>query len=829
MWSAITSRLRRRGPTLESIGQDVRYALRGLRRNPAFTTIAIASLALGIGANSTIFGIIDAMLLRAPAHVRDVDRIQRLYFDMPNPSGGTELWAPQGYRTYAALRDRVHGLEGIGAIWEMQVSSGRGADARLLNAAAVTPSLLNMLGLRPALGRFFAADEERDEDKHVAVVSYGAWRSLYASDSAVLGRRIDVEGLPYTIIGVLPDGFTGFDDADLWLPLGIATRMLNPSILDPASSGYWLRIIVKRKAGVATAQVERDATSVYHDVYRSEPRDYEAVAKSKAVLGPLVEDRGPARGPEARVAMWVAAVSVLVLLVACANVANLLLLRGLTRARDTALRVSLGVTRSRLARHALIEGLLLAIAGTLCAMIVARWTGSALRASLLPDANSASVIDVHIIAYMAVVAILTGVLASVGPALVTSRHDLGRLVNATRSSAGPDRLRLQRILIGSQVALTMLLVVGAGLFIVSFRNVRAIDLGIDVDHMLYVHLPRTADDKLDHNSTAKTLATYQGMLDRVRRVPGVLHATLTAGEPFATGWAIGIQRRGVPEAVPGSPVPFARAVGADYFATMGTALRRGRYFTAADHSPAARVAIIDEATAHAYWPNEDPLDPCVYFGEHVCTQIVGVVSNTVLWQVTGEKGKVVYFPIESADRNVSMIEVRARDDPAPLIPIVRQAIVSQSPNMPWVDIRPLSRVYKTQLTSWRLGASMFTAFGLLALGLAAVGLYGLLSYMVAQRTHEIAVRKALGAPDAGVIRLVLRDALSLMIIGVVIGVAVALVATRLIVHLLYGISPRDPLVIALGAGVLFVTAMVACLAPARRATRVDPMIALREE
>jgi predicted permease len=322
------------------------------------------------------------------------------------------------------------------------------------------------------------------------------------------------------------------------------------------------------------------------------------------------------------------------------------------------------------------------------------------------------------------------------------------------------------------------------------------------------------------------------MLARVRQVPGVLNATLTAGAPFATGWGTSFRRRGAPPPAPGTPVPFGRGVGADYFQTMGTRLLRGRFFTAADHSPAAHVAIIDEATARAYWPHEDPLDPCVYVGsDDYCTQIVGVVANTALWQVTGDQGKVVYYPLEAVlgQYPVSMMEVRTRGDPSSRIPAVRRAVTSISPNLPWVNIFPLSRPYDDQLRPWRLGASMFSAFGALALLLAAVGLYGLLSYSVTQRTHEIGVRKALGAANDSLIRMVLRDALATTIAGVAVGLGLALGAVRLVAHLLYGISPDNPAVLALGAGVLLFAAGVACLAPARRAALVDPLVALRAE
>jgi predicted permease len=827
----------RPGAALESVVQDARYAFRGMRRNPAFTMIAVASLAIGIGANSTIFGIVDTLFLRSPAKVRDAERIDRVYLQLPKgQAGAAQLGSSFGYGVYTALRDRVRGFETVGAFWQLQVSSGRGAGARAIDAMAVTPSFFRVLGVQPALGRLLSPNEERDDGDHVAVLGYDAWHSWYAGDSAVLGRHIDVDGLPYTIVGVMPEGFTGInlDRVDLWVPLGLATREFpGRDALDPNSHSYWLEIIAKRRVAASDAEIAREATQAFHDVFRDEPRYDETIGKSRAVLGPLAAARGPARGASARVAVWLAVVSLVVLLIACANVATLMLLRGITRARETALRVSLGAARSRLVRQGLVVGTLLAAAGAVAALFVARATGSIVRTYLLPNAATAPASDVRLTTYTVALAIVAGLLASIVPAVIAARRDLGPLVNAARSSASRERLQLQRILISGQVALAMLLLVGAGLFVASLRNVRAIDMGFDIDHILCVQAqPEPGAKTDDKGSRAAATATYRAMLARVRQVPGVVSATLTAGAPFASGWGVSIRRRGAPEPAPGTPMPFGRGVGADYFQTMGTRLLRGRYFTAADHSPASHVAIVDETTAREYWPHEDPLDPCVYVGtDDYCTQIVGVVANTALWQVTGDRGKIVYFPLEGVVDQVpvSMMEVRTHGDPAPLIPAVRQAVTSVSPNLPWVNIFPLSRPYDDQLRPWRLGASMFSAFGALALLLAAVGLYGLLSYAVTQRTHEIGVRKALGAGNGRLIRMVLGDAMSTTIAGVAVGLLLALGAVRLIAHLLYGISPDNPAVLALGAAVLLFAAVVACLAPARRAARVDPLVALRSE
>jgi len=815
----------------EWIAQDVRHGLRSMRRNPTFTAIAVASLAIGIGANTTTFGAIDTLLLRTPAHVRDASRIRRVYFAVPGPGGGAsgEPFSQTGYGTYATLRDHMSDFEAVGAFWKNTVSSGRGTDARPIDAMLVTPSVFTMLGVRPALGRFFAGDEERDG--HVAVLGYEAWQSWFAGKSEVLGRAIDVSGTPYIIVGIAPAGFTGIDmdRVDLWLPLGAAKTFMSAHILDPTSSSYWLSIVAKLRDSVSVETAESQVTAVYRDFHRDEPRFAETFAKSHAVLGPIVAARGPAASDDAKVAEWVAAVSLLVLLIACANVANLLLLRGLSRSREIAVRLSLGASRGRLVRQGLVEGGLLVLLGAFCALLLARWTATAMHAFLLPKAPGFGVLDPRLLAFTATIALGTGILASLVPAVVTARHSVAPLLGGGRATGGTNRLRLQRMLIGAQVALATLLLVGAGLFVTSLRNVRAIDLGIDADHLLYARLDVATRGKIA-DAGASADALYRAMLDRARRVPGVRSASLTAGEPLASGFGISVRRRGTPPIAEGTRVPFGRAVGSDYFETMGTPLVRGRFFTAADHTQGSHVAIVDETIAKHEWADGDALDPCVYLNsESQCTQIVGVVANTVVWDMTADKGSIVYLPMESSSHPVSMMEVRTNGDPARLIPVLRQAILSVSPDLPWVDIVPVSRRLDPQLRPWRLGASMFSAFGVLALCLAAVGLYGLLSYLVTQQSHEIGIRRALGAPASGIVGLVIRRALAMTVVGVAVGIVIALGAGRMIASRLYGVSPCNPAVISVCAAVLVAVAIVACLAPARRATRIDPNDILRAE
>jgi predicted permease len=830
----------RTGASFESFMQDVRYGLRAMRRSPGFTLIAVASFAIGIGANTTMFGAVDTLLFRAPAHVVDADRIHRIYFQTPDQSGLGIAFPTTGYRTYVAIRDFAQGLESVGAVWARRVSSGRGEDARSLEGAAVTPNVFPMLGVRPALGRFFLETEARDDGEHVAVISYETWQSQFSGGRDALGKTIDVSGEPYTIVGVAPRGFTGVDmqRVDLWLPLGVARRLLDPGVMEPTRGGYWLDVIVKRRANVSAEQSAFEVTRAYRDAWKDDRRYEERYAKAQALLGSLVSSRGPGGNDASRIALakvslWVAVVSLLVLLIAAANVANLLLLRGLTRSREVALRLSLGATRGRIVRQWLVEGALLAAFGAACAIVLARWTAAAIHTFLIPQTEGRSIVEPRFLVFTSAIAIGAGLLASLVPALITARRNFAPLLGTGRPERGPRRVAIQRGLIGGQVALAMLLLVGAGLFVTSLRNVRAINLGIDAEHLLYVKLDAGSFRKLntDPGVRSDNDAAYVRMLENVRRAPGVVAAAVTAGEPLTSGWGITLRRRIGDEIAPGMPVPMGRAVGLDYFKTMQTRLLRGRVFTAADHTPTARVAIIDEATAKRYFPDGNGLASCVHVdGSAECTEIVGVVENTVLWEVTGDRNNVVYVPLEQATQHpVSMMEVRTADDPITMIPAVRRAMLAAAPDLPWIDVRPLRERMAPQYRSWQLGASMFTAFGVVALCLAAVGLYGLLSYMVTQRSHEIGVRKALGAPSSGVVAMVLRGALGMTLTGVVIGMGIAVGAGRLVASQLYGISPRDPAVMLLCAGVLIAVTIVAGFAPARRATKVDPIIALRAE
>jgi putative ABC transport system permease protein len=479
----------------------------------------------------------------------------------------------------------------------------------------------------------------------------------------------------------------------------------------------------------------------------------------------------------------------------------------------------------------LVEGGLLAISAVVCGLIVARWSAASVHAFLLPNALPARLLNSRLLAFTMFVGLGAGIVASLLPAIVTAHRDSARMLGTGRMTSGPQRVGLQRFLIGTQVALAMMLLVGAGLFVTSFRQIRAIDLGIDVDHVLFVNVDFGSVRKLSSDRTASgdANALYREMLEQIRRVPGVAHASMSAGSSFGPASAAAIFRSGTTP-IQGPPT-LLRPVSTDFFETMGTALVRGRSFTPDDHRLNSHVAIIDESAAKLYLPGGNGLESCVVVGRDQCTRIVGIVKDAVRWELLGEKGNVAYVPLESREdvETVTTIAVRAAGDPVALIPAVRRAVQSVSPDLPWVDIHPVRQDLDPELRPRRISASIFTTFGILALGLAAVGLYGLLAYAVTQRSHEIGVRKALGAADSGIVRMVLRGALGITLAGVAIGLVGSLAASKILASQLYGVSPRDPMILSTSAASLIVVALIAALAPVRRATRVDPVVTLRAE
>ena len=821
-------------PWLEDLVRDVRYALRGMARTPGFTVAVVVTLALAIGANATMFGIVDRLLLRGPEHVRQAGQLRRLR--LVRESAGSPLVAPIyfGYVTYTDLRDDAEGLSGVAAYADVEVESGRGPDARVLRAVYGTSDFFRLLGVEPSLGRFFLADEDRPPSgERVVVLDHGFWGRQYGGDAGVIGRQIELGGVGYSVVGVAPPGFTGVDlrPVDVWLPVSAYPPVRTD--WPTTTRARWLSLVVRLGPGVQAARASAAATAIHSRTMAGTSYERMRVEMLPISRGASGEER-----LEASVSRWLAGVAAIVLLVACANVANLLLARAARRRREAAVRLALGAGRSRLMRLLLAESLVLALAGGVAALAVAYWVGPLLRAVLLPDvAFGRWPVDWRVMAFTALVALGTGVLTGLVPALEASRPDLSASLKAGSSQGGTSRSRFSAGLVVTQAAMAFVLLVGAVLFVQSLRQVHALDLGIEPSRVLVagVAWPSLAGTRPEDAATERSRrrALLDEALERLRARPWVEHASLAVGTPFQSAFGVDLRVPGL-DSIPEHPGggPFVSAVSHDYFATVGTRLVRGRLFTPADRAGTERVAIVNEAMAQALWPSEEALDKClVIFDESLpCARVVGVVRNAHQWRLQELAVLQYYVPLgQEVGIGGLQLLVRPRGDAECAEELIRREFWGIRSDLPYARIGLLEEALEGQVRPWRLGASLFALFGLLALAVTVVGLYSVIAYVVEQRTREYAVRIALGASPGDVFGQTLRRGLAPAAVGLPVGIVIALVAGRFVEPLLFETSARDVRILVLVALILLVVSALASLVPAIRATRVDPVVALQAE
>jgi predicted permease len=821
----------------EAIALDLRYALRGLRTQPGLTIGIVLTLALGIGANATMFGVVDRLLLRAPAHVSDPGRVTQVYFTISTPAGSRTA-SVESFPIYLAFRDSVPAFQDVAAYSrQYTMTSGRGAAAVQVKATLVTANFLRALGAHPAFGRFFADDEARPPDgASVVVLGYGFWQRRFGGDSTVLGRTMSIGKGRYTIIGVAPKGLTTPELApvDVWLPVSAAGReqliwKWNEDV------NWWLQVVARLRPGVDGRQALAEAGAVYQRMNaereRMRPRRSTQPAFTRGVLLEPITGARSFDGTltaEARVSRWLIGVSAIVLLIACANVANLLLARATRRRREIAVRLALGISRRRLMGQLIVEGVLLSVVGGVAGLLIAEWGGAFMRGVLLPGVLwDGSPVDERVLAVTAGIVLVTGVLIGLAPALqATHTH----LTSALKASArdGVRRTGLRSALIVVQAALSVLLLVGAGLFMRSLWNVRGMDLGMNVQHVLLA----TVDLQSAGYKSADRTAFMAQAMQRLRALPGVDNVAMADAMPFGTISAMSVivpgRRDSIPEGRRG--VPMFNVVSPSYFATLGMHVVRGRGFGTGDRADAEFVTVINETMARTVWPGEDPLGKCVRLGsQKTCTTIVGVVRDVRHFGIHEDPTMQLFVPFGQDWGSGDALFVRTRGNPARLEGLVRQTLQAMMPDLPYADVQPLQDLLDPQFRPWKLGATMFGIFGLLALVVASVGLDSVLAYDVAQRVHEMGVRMALGARAPDVVRLVLGDGVRVAAIGIVIGLVATLAAGRAIASLLFDTSPHDPTVLLVVCATLIVVAVLASLGPAWRATRVDPSTALRAE
>ena len=816
---------------LDQLRLDLRYAARSLGRNPGFTAVAVLCLALGIGANATTFGVVDALLFRAPPHVRDVERVVRIYFGSrskgPGQSSTTNL------PNYTDIAGASGAFSDVAAYYTTHTSLGRGSEAQQVSASLVSASFFRLLDVRPAIGRFFTAGEDSSGAARVAVLGYGLWKRAFAGSRSVLGRTLWIGGGFYTVVGVAPDWFTGADLApvDVWLPIQTAAEELMGRGVLRSRGAFWVNVLARLAKGVTP---ERGASLANLFLKRGNAADPDGDTTTTASLFPVLRDRGPQRSEGAQTSLWVAAAAGAVLLIACANLAGLLLARSMARRRETAVRLALGAGRARLAEQALVESGLLATGAAAVGVLLALWGGAALRTFLLPQVGPLrAVFNVHVLAFTGGVAVAGALLCGVIPALHASRSD----PSTGLRSAGQDRIvtssRWQSSLIVSQAALALVLVVGTGLFVRSLSNLKARAGSFEVNRLLMV----TADLSAAGYGGPDSKVLLERMRARLLRLHGVVGASLAVGMPFREGGAVMVGLPGSSGRLP--MVPYIYPVGADWFKTAGTTILQGRAFTDADRAGAPRVVIVNATMARAFWPGESPLGKCLLLGDVTaprsapmpCGEVVGIAADVARMFLKDSADAMYFVPIEqnATPWPAKYLLVRTASGPAATIPAVRRALQDVAPDLPFVTVQPAEDMFGWQLQPWRMGTAMFGVFALLGLLLAAVGLYGLLSFVVTRRTPELAVRMALGAEASEVRWLVVRHGLKLASLGVVIGVPFAMGLGRALASRLFGVSASNPMLLTVGAAVLLAVAAAASYVPARRATRLDPALALRAE
>jgi predicted permease len=820
--------------------QDLRYAVRGLLRTPGFSLAVVATLALGIGANATMFGVLDRLLLKPPAQVREPGRVVRVYFTRDFGQGHTFTGASTSFPSFETLKGAA-GFEATAAWFDAQVSLGRGDDAKPVKVRAVTATYFSLLGAQPSQGRWFGADEDRLGAAPVAVVSRRYWLRDMAGDPAVLHRTLTIGRFAYSVVGVAPEGFTGagLDEPDVWLPLRTAAPDLNDVEALTSRNWFWVQALARLAPGRTPG--EAGALATFAERRAAAASDRFRDTSTSVVLGPIQEARGPRMSGDAKVGMWVGAVALAVLLVACANVANLLLARGLRRRREMAVRAGLGAGRGRLMRQLLVESLALAAVGGAVALLVALWGGTAVRAFLLPGLPAGTtLLDPRVLGFTLAVATASGVLAGVVPAWQASRTDLAESLRSGGRDVTTTRGRLRGALVATQMTLTLVLLVGAGLFVHSLRNAQRLDYGLDLDHVLEASVSGqtssgiTRTDSPGGPSDPQT-ALYLRLLSRIRTDPAVASAAATVGEPYGWSHSTDLKASGrdsLPELPSGGP--YFEAVTDDFFATTGTRIVRGRGFLPSDQAPGApAVAVVGQTFAHLVWPGGNPIGQCLYVNgnDSTCVQVVGVAQDARSRSVTEARTMMYYVPFgrHLVPPPINGLLIRTRG-PARLAEAeVQRALQRAEPDLPYVTVRSLAEAVAPQWRSWQLGATMFTAFGLLALVIAALGLYAVTAYGVAQRTQEIGVRIALGAARAHVVRLVVAQSVRATAAGALAGLAVALALGRAVEALLFDVKPVDGVSLVGAIAVLLAVAAVAAWIPARRAAGIDPMEALRSE
>jgi len=831
-------RMRDRRERTEAVTRTIGYALRGVRRNPGFTISIVAILALGIGANAVMFGVVDRLLLSPPQHVVEADAVRLLYIrrEIFNGEIDTErtITYPD-YRDFASV-GAFSSVAAYNGPYERTV--GRGDAARQARISGATASLFPLLGVTPAFGRFFLDSDEEADATPTAVLAHEYWEREYGASTDVLGSTIDIGDGTYEIVGVAPPGFTGAQLApvDIWAPATVLQTIEAGDRRWETNRGwYWIQGVARLAPEATVEAAEAEATAM-HRAGRAEQIAEDRYDEDAAVLvAPIIAARGPSPTEEAQVTRWLAGVSLIVLLIACFNAANLLLARAIRSQREVAVRLALGVSRSRLVGELVSESLILAGLGAAAGLLLAYGLDGTVHDLLLPNvAFTDAALGRRLLVFTVAAAIGAGLLAGVLPALQSSRAHVADALKAGGRDIAGGRSRTRVALLVGQAALSVVLLVGAGLFVRSLRSASGLDLGFDARNVAVLGLEWNETLPMEERQSI-----YERVLDGVRRLPGVHAAGLTYTVPFWSSISLGQPRVPGLDSIPRhhDGGPYVNKVGSGYFDAMGLSILQGRAFEPADDSPdAPPVVIVSESMARAVWPAGDAIGSCMMVGDDdedpPCAEVVGVVENHHRQDLVEDDPHFLYFVNQSHpgfQGPPQALMVGTTAEARTVMPLLRAEAAGTSSQIRFVTGVPLQTRIDPQLRSWRLGASMFTAFGILALIVAAWGLYSVLAFDVALRQHEIGIRSALGAGVPRLVRMVMERALVLVVTGTAVGLLVSWAGSRFIAPLLFGVSPTDLLVYATVAVTLVAIAALAGSIPAIRASRVDPREALQTE
>jgi predicted permease len=852
----------RMGYYVRTLWQDLRYGMRMLARSPVFTAVAVLSLALGIGANTALFSLVNEVLLKMLPVKKPAELVLFNWLSGPNamvrgisgsmitdPATGLRGSTSFSYLTFERLRDHSTTLSDVFAFAPLdQINVNLDGQAEIARGQFVSGGYYAGLGAQAMLGRTITEADDQASASPVVVITHRYWKRRFGLDPKVIGKAINVNNIPFTIIGVTQPEFSGAlqvgQSPDLSIPMAMEPRVSpdDHNLVQPWF--WWLQIMGRLKPGVSGEQARASLEGIFQQTalegwqaaqarthargqkLSQEPRDVPALRVSPGGQG-LTESRRKYSQP----LMILMAVVGLVLLIACVNVANLLLARAATRQKEVAVRLAMGASRIRLIRQLLTESVLLAILGGGLGILFAYWAKDMLLALRAWGGGPLALdlkLDLRVLGFTTAVCLITGILFGLAPALRATRIDLAHaLKDSARSLSAGSRSLLSRSLIVTQVALSLLLLIGAGLFVRTLRNLQNVDVGFNRENLLLFKI----DPELAGYKDAQVMDLYRQLVERIEAVPGVRSVTISR-HPLLSG-----KSRFGPISTQGAAPQsdedvYANIVAANFFETMEIPILLGRGLSPRDDQREPKVAVINQTMARKYFGDENPIGRRFGFGGPETSgqiEIVGVVRDAKYTDLRRQTPPTFYVPYQQEPPGQMTFAVRAADDATALIAPIRETVREVDQKLPLSDVRTQSQQVNESIAQERLFATLSSFFGLLALLLASIGLYGVMSYSVARRTNEIGIRLALGAQRGDVMRLVLRETLLLVLIGLVIGLGAAMASTRLISSMLFGLTPNDPGTILLAALLLVAVATLAGYLPARRASRVDPMVALRYE